>query len=104
MRVEAQDLKGDIKIDGSSTVYPTTKAVATNFKKLHPGVKTSRSHPGDGGGFKNAAGETDISDASCKIKDAKRTARKTRLISLSFTLPGMSSAVVAAEAGKTLGR
>src|SRR5262249_34268194 len=29
-------LKGDIKIDGSSTVYLITEAVASNFKKQHP--------------------------------------------------------------------
>jgi phosphate transport system substrate-binding protein len=70
---DAQDkLKGDIKIDGSSTVYLITEAMAANFKKLHPDVNISVGISGTGGGFKKfAAGETDISDASRKIKPAE---------------------------------
>jgi phosphate transport system substrate-binding protein len=72
LRVGAQDIKGDIKIDGSSTVYLITEAVATNFKKLHPGVNISIGISGTGGGFKKfAAGETDLQDASRKVKDAE---------------------------------
>ncbi len=64
-----EKLKGEIKIDGSSTVYLITEAMATNFKKLNPGVNTSVGISGTGGGFKKfAAGETDISNASRKIK------------------------------------
>ncbi len=68
--IQAQDkLKGEIKIDGSSTVYLITEAMATNFKKLHPEVNITVGISGTGGGFKKfAAGETDISDASRKIK------------------------------------
>ncbi|MCI0378604.1 MAG: PstS family phosphate ABC transporter substrate-binding protein [Gemmataceae bacterium] len=68
----AQDskLKGEIKIDGSSTVYLISEAMATHFKKLHPGVNITVGISGTGGGFKKfAAGETDISDASRPIKD-----------------------------------
>jgi len=64
-----EKLRGDIKIDGSSTVYLITEAMATNFKKLHPDVNISVGIAGTGGGFKKfASGETDISDASRKIK------------------------------------
>lgn len=71
--VRAQEkLKGEIKIDGSSTVYLITEAVATNFKKLNPDVSISVGISGTGGGFKKfASGETDISDASRKIKPAE---------------------------------
>jgi phosphate transport system substrate-binding protein len=71
--VNAQEkLKGEIKIDGSSTVYLITEAVATNFKKLNPDVSISVGISGTGGGFKKfASGETDISDASRKIKPAE---------------------------------
>src|SRR4029079_6589148 len=66
----AQDkLSGDIKIDGSSTVYLITEAMAVNFKKLHPDLKVSVAISGTGGAFKKfAQGETDISDASRPIR------------------------------------
>jgi phosphate transport system substrate-binding protein len=68
----AQALKGEIKVDGSSTVYLITEAVATSFKKLHPAVNITVGISGTGGGFKKfASGETDIQDASRKIKDAE---------------------------------
>ena len=34
-------LSGDIKIDGSSTVYPVTEAVAEEFRKVHPKVRVT---------------------------------------------------------------
>jgi phosphate transport system substrate-binding protein len=65
-------LKGEIKADGSSTVYLITEAMAANFKKLHPEVSISLGIAGTGGGFKKfAAGETDLADASRKIKPAE---------------------------------
>lgn len=63
-------LKGEIKIDGSSTVYLITEAAAVQFKKEHPGVNISVGISGTGGGFqKFALGETDLQDASRRIKD-----------------------------------
>jgi phosphate transport system substrate-binding protein len=63
------ELKGEIKADGSSTVYLITEAMATNFKRAHPGVNISVGISGTGGGFKKfGAGETDISNASRPIK------------------------------------
>jgi phosphate transport system substrate-binding protein len=58
-----------IKIDGSSTVYPITEAVAEEFQKLKRGtVKVTVGISGTGGGFKKfTRGETDISDASRPI-------------------------------------
>ena len=58
-----------IKIDGSSTVYPITEAVAEEFQKLKRGaVKVTVGISGTGGGFKKfSRGETDISDASRPI-------------------------------------
>ena len=32
-------LSGTIEIDGSSTVFPITQAVAEEFRKVHPGVQ-----------------------------------------------------------------
>lgn len=58
-----------IQIDGSSTVYPITEAVAEEFQKLYRDVRVVVGVSGTGGGFKRfAAGETDISDASRPIK------------------------------------
>lgn len=65
-------LKGEIKIDGSSTVYLITEAMATQFRKLHPDVNTTVGISGTGGGFKKfSVGETDINDASRAIKPAE---------------------------------
>ena len=56
-----------IKIDGSSTVYPITEAVAEDFQKAQK-VKVTVGESGTGGGFKKfCRGETDISDASRPI-------------------------------------
>jgi len=58
-----------VKIDGSSTVYPLTEAVAEDFQKLKKGaIKVTVGISGTGGGFKKfCRGETDISDASRPI-------------------------------------
>lgn len=75
-------LTGMIKVDGSSTVYLITEAMAANFKKLHPGVNISVGIAGTGGGFKKfAAGETDINDASRPIKPAEADNCKKKGIS-----------------------
>ncbi len=57
-----------IRIDGSSTVYPITEAVAEEFQKENKNVKVTVGISGTGGGFKKfVRGETDISDASRPI-------------------------------------
>jgi phosphate transport system substrate-binding protein len=62
-----------VKIDGSSTVYPITEAVAEEFQKSKRGaVKVTVGISGTGGGFKKfCRGETDISDASRPILKAE---------------------------------
>ena len=70
--VDLSSLKGTIKIDGSSTVYPITEAVAEEFKTVAPGVRVTVGISGTGGGFKKfTVGETDISDASRPVKKAE---------------------------------
>ena len=65
-----------IKIDGSSTVYPITEAVAEEFQKAQ-GVKVTVGESGTGGGFKKfCRGETDISDASRPITKKEMDACK----------------------------
>lgn len=58
-----------VKVDGSSTVYPITEAVAEEFQKSTKGsVRVTVGISGTGGGFKKfCRGETDISDASRPI-------------------------------------
>ena len=62
-----------VKIDGSSTVYPVTEAVAEDFQKAKKNaVKVTVGISGTGGGFKKfCRGETDISDASRPILKAE---------------------------------
>jgi phosphate transport system substrate-binding protein len=59
-----------IKIDGSSTVYPITKAVADAYKSnKEQAVDITVDFSGTGGGFRKfCAGETDIQDASRPIQ------------------------------------
>jgi len=64
--------KGTVRIDGSSTVFPVTEAVAEEFQKSNPGLKVVVGISGTGGGFKKFhRGETDISDASRPILAAE---------------------------------
>src|SRR5918993_1642435 len=60
---------GRIDIDGSSSVYPITEAVAEEFRFEHGDIRVTVGVSGTGGGFKKfARGETDISNASRPIK------------------------------------
>ncbi len=65
----AQAAAPEVKIDGSSTVYPVTEAVAEEFQKAKKGaVRVTVGISGTGGGFKKfCRGETDISNASRPI-------------------------------------
>ena len=58
-----------VKVDGSSTVFPITEAVAEEFQTSRKGkVRVTVGISGTGGGFKKfCRGETDISDASRPI-------------------------------------
>lgn len=69
MTASAAGLKGTVKLDGSSTVFPLAEAVAEEYGKVEPKVRVTVGLSGSGGGFKKfVAGETDISNASRKIK------------------------------------
>jgi len=69
----AQAQSPTIKIDGSSTVFPITEAVAEEFQTSKKGaVKVTVGISGTGGGFKKfCRGEIDIQDASRPIQKAK---------------------------------
>lgn len=65
-------VEGMVKVDGSSTVFPLTEAVAEEFGKLHPNVRVVVGSSGTGGGFKKfVMSEIDINDASRVIKTSE---------------------------------
>ncbi len=67
-----------IKIDGSSTVYPITDAMAKEYQNTNPKkAQITVEFSGTGGGFKKfCAGETDISNASRPIRPEEMEACK----------------------------
>lgn len=73
----SETASGVITIDGSSTVYPITEAIAEEFRVDNGEVKVTVGVSGTGGGFKKfSRGETDINDASRPIKDAEAASCK----------------------------
>jgi phosphate transport system substrate-binding protein len=65
-------VSGTVTISGSSTVEPISVRVAELFGEVAPDVSVTVDGPGTGDGFKLfCAGETDISGASRRIKDAE---------------------------------
>lgn len=72
---DVAEMSGTIKVDGSSTVFPVTEAVAEEFRSVQPKVKVTIGVSGTGGGFKKfSRGETNISNASRPIKDKEKAA------------------------------
>jgi phosphate transport system substrate-binding protein len=66
-----------ISIDGSSTVFPITEAVAEEFQKGNKGIQATVGIAGTGGGMKKfVRGEIDICDASRPINPAEVTQAK----------------------------
>jgi phosphate transport system substrate-binding protein len=94
---DSTTIAGNINIDGSSTVYPITEAVAEEFKVDHPEVKISVALSGTGGGFKKfGRGEIDINDASRPIKPAEDSLAKSHnvnYIELTIAYDGMAIVV-----------
>ncbi len=63
----------EILIDGSSTVFPISQAVAEEFRKGREEVQIPVGISGTGGGFKRFVnGETDVSNASRRIKASEK--------------------------------
>jgi phosphate transport system substrate-binding protein len=64
-----------IRLDGSSTVFPISEAVAEEFQQANTGTRVTVGISGTGGGFqKFCRGETDIQDASRPISKTEMTA------------------------------
>jgi phosphate transport system substrate-binding protein len=88
------EIAGEVKIDGSSTVYPITEAVAEEFRVDHPNTRVTAGISGTGGGFKKfGRGEIDINDASRPIKDIEIKdceANKIKYVSLKIAFDGLA--------------
>jgi phosphate transport system substrate-binding protein len=70
---------GDVKVDGSSTVYPISLAVQEAFSQAHPRARIIVSNHGTGGGFgAYNAGEADIVDASRPAKAEEEARAKAQ--------------------------
>jgi phosphate transport system substrate-binding protein len=70
---EEVQLTGRIQVDGSSTVAPLVSLAAERFRMEEPKVRVSVGVSGTGGGFERfCRDETDLSNASRKIKDDER--------------------------------
>lgn len=66
----ASEISGDIQVDGSSTVFPISEAMAEEFMVANPDTRVTVGVSGSGGGFeKFCNGETDISNASRPIAE-----------------------------------
>jgi phosphate transport system substrate-binding protein len=88
---------GSIQIDGSSTVFPITEAIAEEFKNGSPDVSVRVGQSGTGGGFeKFCNGDTDISDASRPIEaDEQKACQKKGIdwVELKVAIDGLSVVV-----------
>jgi phosphate transport system substrate-binding protein len=63
------EVAGTVTIDGSSTVFPVSEAMAEEFQLANPDVRITVGASGTGGGFeKFCGGETQVSGASRPIK------------------------------------
>ena len=94
---EGGDLSGTIEIDGSSTVFPISEAIAEEFRAEQSGVNVRVGQSGTGGGFeKFCNGETDISDASRPIDDDEKAAcseNGVEYVELKVAIDGLSVVV-----------
>jgi phosphate transport system substrate-binding protein len=81
-------------MDGSSTVFPISEAIAEEFRRVQPGIRVTVGISGTGGGFKRfTSGETDMSNASRPIDPAEAQAATTNgieYIELPVAFDGLS--------------
>lgn len=90
-------LSGNISIDGSSTVYPISEAMAEDFRAAQPKINVTVGESGTGGGMKKfTRGELDICDASRKIKANEQAAADSagiKFIELQIAYDGLAVVV-----------
>lgn len=91
------EVTGSITIDGSSTVYPISQAVAEKFNQQFSGVDISVGLSGTGGGMKKfVVNEIDICDASRPIKQSEKDAcaeKGIEYLELQIAIDGLSVVV-----------
>ncbi|HMS58168.1 MAG TPA: PstS family phosphate ABC transporter substrate-binding protein [Tepidiformaceae bacterium] len=72
-KVNYGKLSGEVKIDGSSTVFPISQAVAEEFSKVAKNVRANVALSGTGGGFeKFCRKEIQVSDASRPMNQTEK--------------------------------
>ncbi len=90
-------MTGKVRLDGSSTVFPISEAVAEEFHAIAPGIRVTVGVSGTGGGFKKFLnGEVDINDASRAIKPSEQAsaiAAGIEFIELPVAFDGLSVVV-----------
>ncbi len=96
--IDYSKLSGEVKSDGSSTVFPISEAVAEEFSKVAKNVKANVAFSGTGGGFeKFCRGEIQIANASRAInqkeKDACAAAKVTDIVELQVAVDALTVAV-----------
>ncbi len=96
-KVDLKSIKGTVRVDGSSTVFPIMEAVAEEFAKAAPHIKVPVGVSGTGGGFKRfCSGETAISTASRPITPSEVTlaeSNKIEFIELPIAFDALSIVV-----------
>lgn len=84
----------EISIDGSSTVYPLTEAVAEEYRNIQPDVDITIGVSGTGGGFqKFGRGEINVANASRIIKEEEKAvaaANNIDLVELKIAFDGLA--------------
>ena len=97
----SSNLSGQVRIDGSSTVFPLTALAAEDFQLENPGVQVTVGSSGTGGGFeKFCRGETDANDASRPIDEeelANCTAAGIETEGLQFAVDALTVVVNASN-------
>ncbi|MFT5100109.1 MAG: phosphate transport system substrate-binding protein [Planctomycetaceae bacterium] len=90
-------LKGSVRLDGSSTVFPISEAVAEEYLAVQRKVRVTVGVSGTGGGFKKFINqEIDINAASRPIKESeveKATAAGIGFIEIPVAFDGLSVVV-----------
>lgn len=90
-------MKGEVKVDGSSTVMPISARASEAFKEVAPDVHVPVGEAGTGSGMKKfIAGEIDICDASRPIKAEEIDSLKTAgidFVELPIAYDGLSIVV-----------
>jgi phosphate transport system substrate-binding protein len=94
---DTDSASGTVNVDGSSTVFPITEAIAEEFSASSPEVDVRVGQSGTGGGFeKFCRGDIDIADASRPIEDDEQKACRDagiEWVELQVAIDGLSVVV-----------